>query len=248
MTRLTLLATLTVCGVSMAQEKSADCSNWHVRKLDRAPDWYLAAVDAPMIGSVTKIGDSLERTDYVLNDSVTLVQYQHETFEALNEMEWDSWFAPGSLYLCGRDTVLLDSCAYGYSELSFSGNNRMCVAKETEFIGPDGGTSAIVQYDLVRGTKTVLRSYVVGVPPRYEPVYLSLIAYTDFADLYIVYPGEAGELVFSRGGGYAQEGECRGRWINDVRWSPDGRSLVFKYYDTFPPSGDYELWEASWSR
>lgn len=241
--RRVLITTLLACGVSVAQEQPQVCSHWQVTKLDQAPTWYLEALSAPPIYNETKIGDSLTRRDYVLNDSVTLVQYQHEQFEALNDIGRLDWFAPGSLYLYGRDTVLLDSNAYGFSELSFDGGKYNCVAKEVEYIGPDWGSSAIVTYYLVRRSKTIVHSHLLGVSPQYSPHY-DLVAYTDFADLYVgSIASQTAELVFKRGGSYVQEGECRGRWIRDIRWSADGRSLVFKYFEHDVFGGDYEIWE-----
>jgi hypothetical protein len=238
-----IAAAIVCCWAPVVHGQPDVCSNWQLRKLDKAPAWYVAALDAPPIGRVTNINDSLLRTEYVLNDSLTLVQCQHTPFETIDSMGRYDMIAPGSLYLYGRDTVFLDSCVYGYSELSFAERNRFCVAAETEFIGPDRGSSRLVAYDLPNRDKIIMRSNVVGIPPVFDPVY-RLLAYTDYADLYIAYPDDAGELVFKGGGGYAQEGECRDRWIMDIRWSPDGRSLVFKYYKTYPPRGDYELWEA----
>jgi hypothetical protein len=241
--RTAIVALTLIGGGQVAHGQPEVCSDWQVRKLDKAPEWYEAVLAAPPVGKVTNIGDSLVRTDYVLNDSVTLVQYQHEQFEALNDAGWDDYFEPGAIYLYGTDTVLLDSCAYGYSELSFDGDKRLCVATETEFIGPDGGRCAVVQYDLLERSKTVLRSHVRSQPPQYGPI-ISMIAYSDFADLYITSPSDAGELVFNGGGGYAQDGECRGRWVTDLRWSPDGWTCVFKYHPDEGAMNQYELFEA----
>ncbi len=240
--KLEVIVGLFLCCVLPAQGQPQVCSDWQVRKIDKAPDWYLAALNAPP-GKVTNLGDSLVRTDYVLNDSVVLVQYQREQFEDYDSEGGLDRFAPGAIYLCGRDTVLLDTSAYGFSSLSFDGDKRSCVAAETEFIGEDYGSASVVQYDLVGLSKIVLRSYVQTQPPQYGPT-IPLIAYSDFADLYIAHRGDAGELVFNGGGGYAQDGECRGRWVRDIRWSPDGWTCVFKYRPDREDWRQYELYEA----
>jgi hypothetical protein len=227
---------------SQAQEV---CSNWKVRKLDKAPEWYEAALSRPPTYIKEKINDSLSRLEYSLSDGLKLVQYWSDAYTP----QWDTgspYVAPGSLYLCGADTVLLDSNLCGYSTLRFNHDSTWCVAGELWAVTEDGMKGSIVWYDLRTRQKTVLHSWISPTGPDLAPIWDD-VAYADKGDLYIFSLAMMdAELVFKRGGSYV-DARCPWHFINSILWSTNGdRSLVFKYYEDIG-SRSYELYEVLWS-
>jgi len=221
------------------------CSNWQVRKLEQAPTWYTVALAKPPASKELQINDSLARLDYVLNDSVSILQYKRRQRSEYGDLWYDG---SGSLYLCARDTALLDSSDYRFSNLSFDCDTSVAVTARGEYVTPDGdyGTS-IVMYNLKSRERKVLHPHLdmMSAPPQFSP-HSPMLVYSDFGDVYVYYSGlQSAELVFQRGGGYAREGPCSVSWIDEIRWSADGKSFVFKY---FISSDHSEIWEARWSK
>jgi len=223
------------------------CSRWQVRKLDEAPAWYSEALKKPPTYKETRLSDSLWRTEYTLTSSISVVQYERSSYETSDSSFFSRTVAPGSLYLCDKDTVLLDSNVCGYGILSFGPVSQWwCVTKEWEYIHEDGDRQSIVKFDLTNGQKTILHAHVSSDAPQAAPDG-SMVVYSDFADLYVYYPwAESSEVVFKKGGAYARELNCRGRWVLDMKWSADSKSIVFKYYDHYEAGANYELWEVRW--
>ena len=223
-----------------------DSISWQVRKLDRAPKWHYEALKA----REGRWPDTLKRVEYVINDSVTLVHYDRPMFESISKAQMDQtqWADPGSLYLCGRDTVLLDSNLCGYVSLSFDRDSIYCAAGEVDYITEDGGTTSIVLYDLRSREKIVVHKEVCGGVPQFAPATLpkTVLEYSDYGNMYVYYP-ETGysELLFK--GNPPHVDYCWDVRVTDEMWSPDGTCLVF-WYRPGKPGGTEEPWEARWSR
>jgi len=221
-----------------------DCSEWHIRKLDQAPDWYLEALKATPSAPESRVSDSLWRTDYRLSDESTLVHFR-------SDLRYEPGLGdgfPGALYLYGKDTVRLDSSFGGYKAPAFTADSTRCAVWERTEINPDFSEGRIVMYELWNGSRTVVTLTIGTSKLAFSPS--GWLAYRDWADLWVCDPwGYRSELIFKRGGSYAVGcGNPMWRYLSDIRWSPDGKSIVFKYIPGRGAEAKYELYEAyhSW--
>jgi len=150
---------------------------------------------------------------------------------------------PSALYLYGKDTVRLDTSYGGYGDLSFNADSTQCAAYVIESYDPDGIMGQVVVFYLRSRSKEVA-SFSIGGAAEVEFSSRGWLAYSDWGDLSI-FDGTFLDQVFKKGGSYARDGGCMWQHISDIRWSPDGRICVFKY---FPDPGvesetRYELYE-----
>ena len=236
-----------VCVAFVSTAAAQECSEWKVRKLEAAPEWYTKAL-AVSAGTVkTEVADSLREIEYALNDSTRLIHRQVHTLEVFDTIRGYHLEAPGSFWLYGSDTVRLDSNIVGFSEPSFDPSMTRFVAGEGVSIEDDGSKDNIVMYDLKTRQKTLLHVRAGGrtvAAPQFQPSGRHpKVVYADWANVY-VYSIEAmgADLVFAHGGSYAQGHGCAYRGVKDIRWSEDGKSFVFKYYPSVFERA-YELYE-----
>jgi len=235
------------CVAFVSTATAQECSEWKVRKLEAAPDWYTKAL-AVSAGTIrAEVADSLRETEYVLNDSTSLIHREVHTLEVFDTIRGYHLEAPDSFWLYGSDTARLDSNLMGFTSPSFDPSGTRFVTAEVLWIEGDGSKANIVMYDLLKGEKNTFPLRVGGpgiAAPQYQPNKgVPKVAYADWANVYVYSIQEEGaELVFARGGSYAQGYGCAYRGVSDIRWSADGERFVFKYFPSvFAPS--YELYE-----
>jgi len=237
-----------ICGLLLLQCSTVGsnlhgetCSYWKTTQLDTIPEWYRSALDPPPTVVRDSLSDSLLRTVYFIGDSKTIVHYQsgeHEIWDSA--ANWLKWIRPGSLYVCNGDTILIDTDLIGFDDLSFNLDSSRCATVKGGYIHEDGGRGDVVMYDLANLKMTMLHLLVASNSAQMQPVVEDpFVAYSDWGDFYIYSTaGRHAELVFSRGGSYAQVTDCSRRFISDIRWSKDGTSVIFKYY---PDVGEPEF-------
>ena len=235
------MVTLLICVFSSALVCASDCYVWQVTKLDQAPTWYLAALEKAPSAIERRISNSQRwRTDYIVNSTDTLVYFRHNLMleDTLGFVGY-----PSALYLYGKDTVRLDTSYGGYGDLSFNADSTQCAAYVIESYDPDGIMGQVIVFYLGSRSKEVA-SFSIGGAAEVEFSSRGWLAYSDWGDLSI-FDGTFLDQVFKKGGSYARDGGCMCQHISDIRWSPDGRICVFKY---FPDPGvesetRYELYE-----
>ena len=134
----------------------------------------------------------------------------------------------------------LDTTFEGYGDITFYADSTKCAAYKIGAYYDDGSSGRVVIFYLESRITEVISLEVGATEVEFSSG--GWLAYNDWADLWIY--NSLNELVFKKGGSYARYGECMWQHIADIRWSPDGRSCVFKYYPGLATETQYELYEA----
>jgi hypothetical protein len=195
---LTITSMLLGSETSIAQR----CSNWQVRRIDRAPEWYLTSESSPENSPEQRSGDSSGRIEYPLDSNLSLVQWWQKR-RAVGSDTGNYWIAPGSLYLCGADTILIDSNIYGFGPPTFNRDSSQFAVDRFTALSSEGHRSSIMVFDVVSRSASSLYSWIASCRPAIDSEY-GYVAFTDMGDLYVYFDSFFGcELVF-RGGGAMQ--------------------------------------------
>ena len=243
------LGAMLLCGL-LSGAQAEECSRWQTIKLESLPDWY-ELVDHRPAPVGTKSGESTPLTTYTVDITYRIDHYQLPITEVDTAVNGAPFISPGSLYLVTNDSVILvDSSIAGFSRLSFDADSTKFAVIKGRTLGDDGSLGELYIYNIGTMKGDLLAARLGGLPvtePVFSPAASRYLAYADWGDLYIVDMLDfylAGEPVFIRGGGYAQATECAYRGISDIRWAPDGKSLIFRYWPNVFEA-DFEYYEIS---
>jgi hypothetical protein len=240
--RTAVVALTLIGGGPVAHGQPEVCSDWQVRKLDSEPAWYSAAIierdslSRTWLQQFRRLGksDSL-LSKYTVRESFSLLQIEWGSRPLDTLYDWEQ-ISPAVLYICGEDTVRLDSSECGFGTPSVDRGGHYFVTEHSD-CGPEYPTSTIVVYDLSSRERNVVQEEVCGSSPLFAPSSFreNALAFSDYSDVLLYYPEtKRRELAFR--GDPPQPDYCSYPCVSDLFWAPDGSVLVFRYL----PSGDTE--------